>query len=170
MVPRGPKMAPRWSKIAPRWPQMAEDGPRCNPFRTKNRHAPKYAEKPKKHRLINEKSIVFTVRWLGFWHQNSSFRAKLGQDAAKMAQDSAKMSQDSAKMGQEEAKMPQDGAKIGQDGPRLRQDGPRCGQNGVLVHSWGESGSAPGRDAARSENVLAHLGVPLGVLTTIQLP
>ena len=93
-----------------------------------------------------------------------------------MAQDSAKMSQDSAKMGQEGAKMPQDGAKIGQDGPRLCQDGPSCGQNCVLVRSWGESGAAPGRNAAQCgamrrahENVLAHLGVPLGVLTTVQL-
>ena len=169
-------MGPRWAKIAPRWPQMAEDGPRCSPFRTKNRHAPKYAEKPKKHRKTHEKSLIFRVRWLGFRHQNSSFGAKLGQDAANMAQDSAKMSQDSAKMGQEGAKMPQDGAKIGQDGPRWRQDGPSCGQNGVLVRSWGESGSAPGRNPARRErmrarpeNVLAHLGVPMGVLTTVQL-
>ena len=141
-------MGPRWAKIHPRWPQMAEDAPRCTPFRIKNRHAPKYPEKPRKHRKTHEKSLIFRVRWLGFRHQNSSFGAKLGQDAAKMAQDSAKMSQDSAKMGQEGAKMPQDGAKIGQDGPRLRQDGPSCGQTGVLVRSWGESGSTPGRDAA----------------------
>ena len=104
-----------------------------------------------KHGKTHEQSLICRVRWLGFRHQNSSFGAKLGQDAARMAQDSAKMSQDSAKMGQEGAKMPQDGAKIGQDGPRWRQDGPSCGQT------------------AACENVLAHLGVPLGVLTTVQL-
>ena len=56
-------------------------------------------------------------------------------------------------------------------------DGQDVAKKGILVRSWGESGAAPGRnaahsgrDAARSENVLAHLGVPLGVLTTVQLP
>ena len=55
-------------------------------------------------------------------------------------------------------------------------DGQDVAKRGYLVRSWGESGAAPGRDAAamrrdpaRSENVLAHLGVPLGVLTTVQL-
>ena len=56
-------------------------------------------------------------------------------------------------------------------------DGQDVAKRGYLVRSWGESGAGPGRNAAQSgalrahsENVLAHLGVPLGVLTTVQLP
>ena len=122
-------MAPRWPKIIPRWPQMAEDGPRCSPFRTKNRHAPKYAENPKKHRKTHENSLIFRVRWLGFnikiqvWGRSWARMpprwlkiprrcpkiaprwAKKGPRCPKMEPRSGKMAQDCAKMGQVVANM-----------------------------------------------------------------